>query len=116
MSSVRYFLGRDFQPAAAAAAYFGELEEALIHGGIDPGMIKSDAQTTKQCKLLRSTSQLACLLFLLSEKARVSCLPHNTAPAQGETCLAFCGPFLSYATQSPHATAHNGHEHGNICV
>jgi hypothetical protein len=66
MSSVRYFLGRDFQPAAAAAAYFGELEEALIHGGIDPGMIKSDAQTTKQCKLLRSTSQLACLLFLLS--------------------------------------------------
>ncbi|TVU36413.1 hypothetical protein EJB05_18346 [Eragrostis curvula] len=37
----------DFQPAAAAAAYFGELEEALIHGGVDPGMIKSgsDVQT-----------------------------------------------------------------------
>ncbi|KAF7038713.1 hypothetical protein CFC21_048847 [Triticum aestivum] len=31
-SSVRHCLGRDFQPAAAAAAYFGELEEALIHG------------------------------------------------------------------------------------
>ncbi|KAL5228166.1 hypothetical protein ABZP36_016431 [Zizania latifolia] len=37
----------DFQPAAAAAAYFGELEEALIHGananaGVDPGMIRAD--------------------------------------------------------------------------
>ncbi|KAL6840281.1 hypothetical protein ACP4OV_030091 [Aristida adscensionis] len=40
----------DFQPAAAAAAYFGELEEALIHGGaasagVDPGVIKSDVLT-----------------------------------------------------------------------
>ncbi|XP_062207530.1 transcription factor LG2-like [Phragmites australis] len=39
----------DFQPTATAAAYIGELEEALIHGGayagVDPGMIKSDAQT-----------------------------------------------------------------------
>lgn len=46
----------DFQPAAAAAAYFGELEEALIHGanaGVGvadhlhhphPGMIAGDAQ------------------------------------------------------------------------
>ncbi|KAG8078542.1 hypothetical protein GUJ93_ZPchr0007g3653 [Zizania palustris] len=49
MSSVRYCLGRDFQPAVAAAAYFGELEEALIHGanananaGVDPGMIRAD--------------------------------------------------------------------------
>uniref|UniRef100_A0A0E0N5B5 DOG1 domain-containing protein n=1 Tax=Oryza rufipogon TaxID=4529 RepID=A0A0E0N5B5_ORYRU len=37
----------DFQPAAAAAAYFGELEEALIHGAnaggvVDPGMIRAD--------------------------------------------------------------------------
>ncbi|CAM0883672.1 unnamed protein product [Alopecurus aequalis] len=35
----------DFQPAAAAAAYFGELEEALINGASDhhlPGMITSD--------------------------------------------------------------------------
>ncbi|CAM0883670.1 unnamed protein product [Alopecurus aequalis] len=37
--------GWDFQPAAAAAAYFGELEEALINGASDhhlPGMITSD--------------------------------------------------------------------------
>lgn len=39
-------MGRDFQPAAA---YFGELEEALIHGGVDPGMIKSGDVQTK-CK------------------------------------------------------------------
>ncbi|KAL6614129.1 hypothetical protein ACP70R_036399 [Stipagrostis hirtigluma subsp. patula] len=40
----------DFQPAAAAAAYFGGLEEALIHGGaanagVDPGVIKSDVHS-----------------------------------------------------------------------
>lgn len=39
----------DFQPAAAAAAYFGELEEALIHGanaGVDhAGMMRSDVLT-----------------------------------------------------------------------
>lgn len=46
---------REFQPAAAAAAYFGELEEALIHGGVDPGMIKSDVQT--KCKLSLSLSK-----------------------------------------------------------
>uniref|UniRef100_A0A0E0H6L2 DOG1 domain-containing protein n=1 Tax=Oryza nivara TaxID=4536 RepID=A0A0E0H6L2_ORYNI len=50
MSSVRYCLGRDFQPAAAAAAYFGELEEALIHGAnaggvVDPGMIRADVHS-----------------------------------------------------------------------
>uniref|UniRef100_A0A0D3EWJ3 DOG1 domain-containing protein n=1 Tax=Oryza barthii TaxID=65489 RepID=A0A0D3EWJ3_9ORYZ len=41
----------DFQPAAAAAAYFGELEEALIHGAnaggvvVDPGMIRADVHS-----------------------------------------------------------------------
>jgi transcription factor TGA len=60
-SSVRSLLGRDFQPTAAAAAYFGELEEALINGGATAGgigvdhrhpggMITSDVQT--KCKLL----------------------------------------------------------------
>lgn len=57
MSSVRYCLGRDFQPAAAAAAYFGELEEALIHGAANAGgvghhpgsMITSDMHSAK-CK------------------------------------------------------------------
>uniref|UniRef100_A0A452Z7W8 Uncharacterized protein n=1 Tax=Aegilops tauschii subsp. strangulata TaxID=200361 RepID=A0A452Z7W8_AEGTS len=43
---------RELQPAAAA--YFGELEEALIHGtcaaGVDPVMIESDAHT--KCKRL----------------------------------------------------------------
>jgi transcription factor TGA len=39
---------RELQPAAAA--YFGELEKALIHGtsagaGVDHGMIQSDAYT-----------------------------------------------------------------------
>jgi hypothetical protein len=65
MSSVRYCLDRDFQPAAAAAAHLGELEEALIHGGVDPGMIKSNvvAQTTKQCK---PPTPFAWLLFLPS--------------------------------------------------
>ncbi|ONM36263.1 Basic leucine zipper protein [Zea mays] len=58
MVSVRYCLGRDFQPAAASAAYFGfgELEEALIHGGgaasagggVDPGVIiKNDVAQAK---------------------------------------------------------------------
>ncbi|KAK3166031.1 hypothetical protein QOZ80_1AG0040650 [Eleusine coracana subsp. coracana] len=42
----------DFQPAAAAAAYFGELEEALIHGGVDPGMIKSNVQTKQSAGYL----------------------------------------------------------------
>jgi hypothetical protein len=42
---------RELQPAAAA--YFGELEKALIHGtsagaGVDHGMIQSDAYT--ECK------------------------------------------------------------------
>uniref|UniRef100_A0A0D9V818 DOG1 domain-containing protein n=1 Tax=Leersia perrieri TaxID=77586 RepID=A0A0D9V818_9ORYZ len=43
----------DFQPAAAAAAYFGELEEALIHGAanaagvVDPGMIRGGDVHTK---------------------------------------------------------------------
>ncbi|XP_006645055.1 transcription factor LG2 isoform X2 [Oryza brachyantha] len=39
----------DFQPAATAATYFGELEEALIHGAnagvVDPGMIRADVHT-----------------------------------------------------------------------
>lgn len=45
----------DFQPAAAAAAYFGELEEALIHGAANAGgvghhpgsMITSDMHSAK---------------------------------------------------------------------
>ena len=61
---VRHCSSREFQPAAAAAAYFGfrELEEALIHGGggasastggcgVDPGvMTRSDvaAQTKRK--------------------------------------------------------------------
>jgi hypothetical protein len=81
MSSVRYCLGRDFQPAAAAAAYFGELEEALIHGGIDPGMIKSDAQTTKQCKLLANL--FVCCFFSLY-------IPALTAFAEREGSFLAC--------------------------
>lgn len=65
MSSVRYCLGRDFQPAAAAAAYFGELEEALIHGAnaggvVDPGMIRADVHS--KCK----PNFLLSFLFSLS--------------------------------------------------
>lgn len=52
---VRYCLGRDYhQPAAAAAAYFGfgELEEALIHGGgggVDPGVITKNDVAQAKC-------------------------------------------------------------------
>lgn len=67
---VRYCSSRDFQPSAAAAAYFGfgELEEALIHGGgggasanaaggVDPGMtIKSDAPGQQTKRKLSSSS------------------------------------------------------------
>ena len=56
---MRYCLGRDFQPAAAAIAYFGELEEALINGATDhhlPGMITSDVQTKCKLPFLRSSS------------------------------------------------------------
>nr|CAB3474877.1 unnamed protein product [Digitaria exilis] len=72
---VRNFLSRDFQPAAAAAAYFGfgELEEALIHGGggggasaanaggVDPGVIiKSDAAAqTKQAAAAAAAGYLS---------------------------------------------------------
>lgn len=59
---VRYCLGRDFhQPAAAAAAYFGfgELEEALIHGGgggVDPGVITKNDVAQAKCKFFFSFS------------------------------------------------------------
>lgn len=118
MGSVRYCLGRDFQPAAAAAAYFGfgELEEALIHGGgtasagggVDPGVIIKNDVAQAKCKLfffLPSPSS-----FCLRSPAGLGYLPkrlafdpcsaaHGHSASQGETCLAFCVPagFHSYA-------------------
>lgn len=61
---VRYCLGRDYhQPADAAAAYFGfgELEEALIHGGgggggLDPGVITKNDVAQAKCKFFFSFS------------------------------------------------------------
>jgi hypothetical protein len=120
MSSVRYCLGRDFQPAAA---YLGELEEALIHGGVDPGMIKSDvAQTTNQCK--PPTPLLVCCFFCRLPPDLVDCFAcekkarfllaaarsTGTAPhrARHPSPFAFF-PFLcNTVSESPHATARNG--------
>ena len=108
-------LGRDFQPAAAAAAYFGfgELEEALIHGGggaanaggVDPGVIIKNDVAQAKCKLFFFSSSSFCLrspdLGSTCQKgAFVSCsAAHGHSAAQGETCLAFCVPagFHSYA-------------------
>jgi hypothetical protein len=77
---------RDFQPAAAAAAYFGfgELEEALIHGGggagnahgVDPGVIIKNDVAQAKCKFFFfiSISVLSLEsgpgLYLLAKKAR----------------------------------------------
>ncbi|XP_051226554.1 transcription factor LG2 isoform X1 [Lolium perenne] len=58
----------DFQPTAAAAAYFGELEEALINGGATAGgigvdhrhpggMITSDVQTKSAAGYLAGTGR-----------------------------------------------------------
>ena len=107
---------RDFQPAAAAAAYFGfgELEEALIHGGggagnahgVDPGVIIKNDVAQAKCKFffyfnLRSVSGVRTWALLTCQKgAFVSCsAAHGHSAAQGETCLAFCVPagFHSYA-------------------
>jgi hypothetical protein len=112
-------LGRDFQPAAAAAAYFGfgELEEALIHGGggaanaggVDPGVIIKNDVAQAKCKLFFSSFNLRSVsgvqtwaLPLLAKKARsfLARLRTGTAPHRAiETCLAFCVPagFHSYA-------------------
>jgi len=108
-------LGRDFQPAAAAAAYFGfgELEEALIHGGggaanaggVDPGVIIKNDVAQAKCKLFFFSLSSFCLrspdLGSTCQKgAFVSCsAAHGHSAAQGETCLAFCVPagFHSYA-------------------
>ena len=105
---VRHCSSREFQPAAAAAAYFGfgELEEALIHGGgasastggcVDPGVItRSDvAAQTKRKLLLDSCSSSLSEPRLHAKKALglafVSRLAVHSA-AQGETCLAFWRP------------------------
>lgn len=62
---------RDFQPAAAAAAYFGfgELEEALIHGGggagnahgVDPGVIIKNDVAQAKCKFFFLFQSPFCL-------------------------------------------------------
>ena len=105
---VRRCSSRDIQPAAPAAAYFGfgELEEALIHGGgasastggcVDPGVItRSDvAAQTKRKLLLGSCSSSLSEPRLHAKKALglafVSRLAVHSA-AQGETCLAFWRP------------------------
>jgi hypothetical protein len=83
MVSVRYCLGRDFQPAAASAAYFGfgELEEALIHGGgaasagggVDPGVIIKNDVAQAKCK---------CFFFCLLRLPSVSGVRPDWATCQ----------------------------------
>ena len=126
---VRRCSSRDIQPAAPAAAYFGfgELEEALIHGGgasastggcVDPGVItRSDvAAQTKRKLLLGSCSSSLSEPRLHAKKALglafVSRLAVHSA-AQGETCLAFWRPcwfpFLcNTVCSSCSCTAYNG--------
>jgi len=97
-------LGRDFQPAAAAAAYFGfgELEEALIHGGggavnaggVDPGVIIKNDVAQAKCKLfflrLRSVSGVQTWA-LLAKKARsfLARLRTGTAPHRARHASPF---------------------------
>jgi hypothetical protein len=101
-------LGRDFQPAAAAAAYFGfgELEEALIHGGggaanaggVDPGVIIKNDVAQAKCKLFFSSFNLRSVsgvqtwaLPLLAKKARsfLARLRTGTAPHRARHASPF---------------------------
>jgi hypothetical protein len=129
-------LGRDFQPAAAAAAYFGfgELEEALIHGGggaanaggVDPGVIIKNDVAQAKCKLLSPESRPGLYLYLPKRRVRFLL---GCARAQRRTgrdmprLLCSCRfPFLckqcAYAAAAP---AYSGamprcrcHNHGNV--
>lgn len=123
---VRYCLGRDFhQPAAAAAAYFGfgELEEALIHGGgvgvgVDPGVITKNDVAQAKCKFLfffffiflLCVSGVRTSRVLCQKGSSVSCDTGMHSATLGETCLAFCAPacrfpFLCKQTQCAYAAA-----------
>jgi len=130
---VRHCSSREFQPAAAAAAYFGfgELEEALIHGGggasastggcgVDPGVItRSDvAAQTKRKPFLFFSSLGTSATCQKGSWARSRFSPRARArpvhsAAQGETCLAFWRPcwfpFLcNTVCSSCSCTAYNG--------
>jgi hypothetical protein len=115
---VRYCSSRDFQPSAAAAAYFGfgELEEALIHGGgggasanaaggVDPGMtIKSDAPGQQTKRKLSSSSLSLSEPRLLAKKARFLASPVHSAAqphrARHASPFRVAACFHSYATHS----------------